>query len=75
MLGATLSGLASVVLVLVLPLSSSVAGQARDGSADSAADTVTNTPGVVAYLTLGLLLLALEVLLAASLSQALFDVY
>lgn len=64
-LSATLQGLASVVLLLVLSLSSLVARDASNSTTDSARDTIANAGAQVRELTAGLLLLALEVLLTA----------
>jgi hypothetical protein len=71
MLSATLAGLALVMLLLVLVLGTSVARQARHGSADTTGKTVGSTCGVVANLAVGFLLLALQVLLATGLLQTL----
>lgn len=57
--------LAGVVLLLVLGLSGLVARDASDSSADGAADAVGGAGAEVGELALGLLLLTLEVLLAA----------
>lgn len=70
-LGSTLLGLANIVLLLVVNLSGLVACDAGNGAAESARDTVSDTATQVANLALGLLLLALEVLLATGLLQAL----
>lgn len=64
-LSAALLSLASVVLLLVLGLSTLVASYTSDGAADSTGDTVGDARAQVGELTLGLLLLALEVLLTA----------
>lgn len=65
MLSTTLLGLAGVVLLLVLSLSSRVAGDTGDSAAHGSRDAVCDAGTEVVELSLGLLLLALEVLLAA----------
>lgn len=65
MLGAALLGLAGVVLLLVLGLGGRVARDPRDGAAHGARDAVRDAGAQVRELSLGLLLLALEVLVAA----------
>lgn len=65
MLGTPLRGLAGVVLLLVLGLGGRVAGDAGDGAAHGSRDAVRDPGAEVRELALGLLLLALEVLLAA----------
>lgn len=65
MLGTALLGLAGVVLLLVLGLGGRVAGDASDGAAHRSRDAVRDPGAEVRELALGLLLLALEVLLAA----------
>lgn len=74
MLSTTLLGLANVVLVLVVSLGGLVTGDTGDGTAEGTGHTVSNTGAKVVELTLGLLRLALEVLLAAGLLQRLFGV-
>lgn len=63
-LGTALLGLAGVVLLLVLGLGGRVAGDTSDGAAHGSGDTVCDAGAKVGQLALGLLLLALEVLLA-----------
>lgn len=65
MLGTALLRLAGVVLLLVLCLCSRVAGDAGDGAAHCSRDAVCDSGAEVRELSLGLLLLALEVLVAA----------
>lgn len=65
MLSTALLRLAGVVLLLVLGLGSRVAGDAGDGAAHGARHAVCDAGAEVRELSLGLLLLALEVLLAA----------
>lgn len=65
MLGTALLGLAGVVLLLVLGLGARVTRDAGDGAAHGAGDAVCDARAEVRELALGLLLLALEVLLAA----------
>lgn len=64
-LGTTLLGLALGTHLLVVSLTVLVTSNARDGASDGALSSVGDAGAVVAKLTLGLLLLALEVLLAA----------
>lgn len=64
-LGAALLGLAGVVLLLVLGLGGRVARDSRDGAAHGSRDAVRDAGAQVRELPLGLLLLALEVLVAA----------
>lgn len=64
-LGTALLGLAGVVLLLVLSLGGRVAHDAGDSTAHGAGDAVCDARAEVRELALGLLLLALEVLLAA----------
>lgn len=64
-LGTALLGLAGVVLLLVLGLGARVTRDAGDGAAHGAGDAVCDARAEVRELALGLLLLALEVLLAA----------
>jgi hypothetical protein len=71
-LSTALAGLAGIMLCLVLPLGRGVAGQAGEGRADGAGNAVTDAFGVVVDLALGLLLLSIEVLLTARLSESLF---
>lgn len=73
-LGTTLLGLALSTHLLVVSLSSLVAGQTRDSTADGTLSTVANTTTEVAELALGLLLLALEVLLTAGFLKGLWCV-
>lgn len=63
-LGTALLGLASVVLLLVLGLGGRVASDAGDGATHSSGDAICDARAEVRQLALGLLLLALEVLLA-----------
>ena len=70
-LGTTLPRLASVMLMLVLGLLAVVAGKTSNRAANRAGDAVSHARCVVADLALGLLLLSLEVLLAAGLLQVL----
>ena len=71
MLRTALLGLASIVLLLVLGLGSLVASDASDSAAECARHTVSYAGAKVVELTLGLLLLAFEVLLTARLLQIL----
>lgn len=71
MLGTTLLSLADIVLLLVLGPSRGVTSDAGESTADSARNTVSNAGAEVVQLALGLLLLALEVLLATGLLQGL----
>jgi hypothetical protein len=64
-LDTALLGLALSAHLLVVRLAGVVAREARDGTTDGALDAAGDTGAKVAELTLGLLLLALEVLLAA----------
>lgn len=73
MLGTALLGLAGVVLLLVLGLSSRVAGDTGDGAAHRSRDAVRDSRAEVRELALGLLLLALEVLVAALALQGLLS--
>jgi len=70
-LGPALLGLALVVLLLVLALRRRVARHAGHGAAERAAHAVRDARAKVVELALGLLLLALEVLLAAGLLEGL----
>lgn len=74
MLSAALLSLAGVVHVLVVLLARLVAGQASDGTTDGALETVADARSVVVELTLGFLLLALEILLATLLLKVLHQV-
>ena len=71
-LGAALLRLAEVVLPLELLLLRAVAGEAGHGAADGALEAVAGAADEVVGLALGLLLLAIQVLLAAGLLQRLF---
>lgn len=70
-LSTTLLGLALSAHLLVVSLSSLVAGQARDGTTDGALSAVSNAGAKVMKLASGFLLLALKVLLTAGLLQGL----
>jgi hypothetical protein len=64
--------LAEVVLLLELLLLRAVAGEAGHGAADGALEAVARAADEVVGLALDLLLLAIQVLLAAGLLQGLF---
>ena len=70
-LGTTLLSLAGIVLLLVLGLRTGISRQAGDTSTDGTRHAISNAGAKVVELTLGLLLLSLEVLLATALLQAL----
>lgn len=70
-LGATLLSLASVMLLLVVGLSSLIARQASDGTANGARDTIGHARAKIGELATSLLLLTLEVLLASLLLEVL----
>ena len=70
-LGTTLPRLAGIMLMFILGLLAAVAGETSNRAANSAGDAVSHARCVVADLTLGLLLLSLEVLLATGLLQVL----
>jgi hypothetical protein len=65
-LNATLLGLALSTHLLVVGLAGVVASEARNGATDGTLGTAGDTVAEIAELTLGLLLLALEVLLTTS---------
>ncbi len=71
MLGTALRRLTGVVLPLVLGLGAGVAGDAGEGTAHGAGDTVSGARCKVVELALGLLLLARQVLLATGLLERL----
>lgn len=64
-LGTTLQRLAGIVLLLVFGLSSLITREASDSTTNGASDTVADASTQVRELAAGLLLLSLEVLLAA----------
>jgi hypothetical protein len=70
-LDTALLGLALGVLLVVDSLLVGIASQAGNGTTDGALDAVANARAEVVELALGLLLLALEVLLTASLLERL----
>lgn len=74
MLDTALSGLALGVQLVVVGLALLVAGDVGNGAADGALDAITDARTKVVELTLGLLLLALEVLLTAGVLQGLYHV-
>lgn len=73
-LDATLLSLALGTLLIISSLLLLVASEGSDSAAEGALDTVADARAKVVELTLGLLVLSLEVLLAAGLLQRLYDV-
>jgi len=75
MLHPPLPRLARIMLSLILGLLAPVARQPRDRAAHRPRDPVRRARGIVVHLSLGLLLLPLEVLLAARLLEILSHQY
>lgn len=75
MLHPPLPRLARIMLSLILGLLAPVARQPRDRAAHRPRDPVHRARGIVIHLSLGLLLLPLEVLLAARLLEILSHQY
>ena len=73
-LDTALSGLALSVQLVVVGFALLVAGNVGNGTDNGALDAVADASTKVAELTLGLLLLALEVLLTAGVLQGLYHV-
>lgn len=70
-LSAALLGLADIVLLLVLGLPNAVPSQTGEGISSGTGGAIGYARGEVGYLSLGLLLLALEVLLTSGLLEVL----